>query len=421
MNGVAISGSFVISPCHLYLNDSLSHHPIGNRLVVCPDGSIQILPKGIGEIIGERILRPLFDTSYPFLKRSFQLIQRGVGSLHSVVSKINILAIANAQPFPADFQRDCNGVLITSDEVNQDLLKFSATERVSDVLELISYLLKPLTDISLFREKDFQHIVKNFLETKIPHEKLYAHLDEFLKMLNNYLEQSKGVTLSEKFQNAGLRVEQDIIKVVNYLKQNMEVISIEIKAGKESALPNELTNNNQKYVFSKLMTFLNLVELYKMSRGHPNTFEKVISHLHLTGLFKSKSLQVEPAEFKVFDDILKNVKNLHILNEFEFTRGMASRKIVSALKAFIQPATLNDKQEEALNKNIKQALDTIVEERIAKELIEFIHSFERYVKNEHDLTTFVNDASHIFLYLIPVTYSLIVPKWDFHDWEQQRE
>ncbi len=418
MYNLTIPGTYAIPPCQLYVHDPMIYHPPGNRLVVCLDGSIQVLPKSIGEIIGERIVRPLIDTSYPFLKWSFHLLKEGVGSLHSVVSKINILSVANAQSIP----RDCNNILLQMEtQDNQDLLKFSPTEKFSDILELFSYFLKPLTDISLFRDKDFQLTVKNIIESKIPQENLHGNLDGFLRVLNNHLEQSKGITLSDRFQNAGLRVELDTIEVIKYLKQNIEVILIEIKAGKESALPNELTNNNQKYVFRKLMTFLNLIELYRKSRGHPSTFEKVISHLHLTGLFKSKSLQDEPAEFKFFDEILKNVKNIHILHEFEFARGIASRKVVSALKDFIQPATFNDKQEADLNKNIKQALDIIIEERIAKELIELIHSFERYVKDEQDLTTFVNEASNIFLYLIPSTYRLIVPKWDFHDWEQHRK
>lgn len=375
MINLTISSS-VIPSCDLYLNDSIICRPPGNRLVEYPDGSIQIIPKTIGEIIGERILRPLIDTSYPLLKRTFCLIHQGFGSLHNIVSKINFLTVASAQTFP-------------NHEASLD------SEKVPVVLELLSDLLRPLIDISLFRDIKFQQTIKNTFESKIPNEKL----DGLLKMIHNHLEQLEGATFAEKFQKASLQVIQDSIEVIKYLREN-------IQGENESTL----SNNNQKYIYSKLRRFLNLVELYKKTKAPQSSFEKLLSIFHF-----SNPVQVEPEEFKIFDHILKNVRNIKMVNEFEFARRIATGKIVSALNDFIEPATLDDDQKAALRKNIMQAMDTIIEGRIAEKIIELVDCLESYVEGDQDLTMFVNNAGPIFLNLLSHTYTLIVPNCDFQN------
>jgi hypothetical protein len=83
---------------HELLNDSSIDYSVkGNRLHKNRDGSLEVIPKTPFEIFGERIIRPLIDTTYDFSSRTFQVLKSGFSFLDNIFSRTLIfLPVAKA-------------------------------------------------------------------------------------------------------------------------------------------------------------------------------------------------------------------------------------------------------------------------------------------------------------------------------------
>ncbi|MBA3720991.1 MAG: hypothetical protein H0W88_01150 [Parachlamydiaceae bacterium] len=88
--------------------DSLIDYSVkGTRLIRQKDDSLKIIPKTPCEVIGERILRPLLDSTYQISNRTFRFLKYSFSFVDNILSRtLNILPVAEAashtheQPIP---------------------------------------------------------------------------------------------------------------------------------------------------------------------------------------------------------------------------------------------------------------------------------------------------------------------------------
>lgn len=84
-----------------YENSTIDPSVKGNRLRTRLDGSLEVVPKSPAEVLGERVVRPLLDTTYNVSVSTFQAMKGGWRGLNNFLSKnFNLLPGAEAQPQP---------------------------------------------------------------------------------------------------------------------------------------------------------------------------------------------------------------------------------------------------------------------------------------------------------------------------------
>lgn len=77
-------------------NSSVSR--LSDRLVQHQDGSLEVIPKNVAEVFGERVVRPALDLSIHACQRGYNLVKQGINFLDTRLSKIiNFLPAAKAQ------------------------------------------------------------------------------------------------------------------------------------------------------------------------------------------------------------------------------------------------------------------------------------------------------------------------------------
>lgn len=67
--------------------DLIDHQIEGNRLYQRSDGSIEIIPKAPGEVVGEYLIRPMLDTTYDLSMYTWQILKKGFCYLDGIFSK----------------------------------------------------------------------------------------------------------------------------------------------------------------------------------------------------------------------------------------------------------------------------------------------------------------------------------------------
>ena len=84
----------------LHIDYSIS----GNRLHKRIDGTLEVMPKPVGVVLGEWVLRPLIDATYNISTQTFQIIGNGFFPLSNfLTSPINFFPGAQASPTEAPF------------------------------------------------------------------------------------------------------------------------------------------------------------------------------------------------------------------------------------------------------------------------------------------------------------------------------
>jgi hypothetical protein len=91
-----------IAQSHELSKDSIINYSVrGNQLHERIDGSLEIIPKTPAQVIGERIIRPLIDTTCDLSSRTFQSLKRSFSFLDNALTRtLNFLPVARAENTP---------------------------------------------------------------------------------------------------------------------------------------------------------------------------------------------------------------------------------------------------------------------------------------------------------------------------------
>lgn len=103
-NGSYESGNFSSSLATISISD--------NRCIQRLDGLIEVMPKSIGYILGEKVFRPFIDITATCFSRGWTIIKNGPSSVSTMISKWSFPPGAEASQSlefhcPKDYKGDC--------------------------------------------------------------------------------------------------------------------------------------------------------------------------------------------------------------------------------------------------------------------------------------------------------------------------
>jgi hypothetical protein len=199
---------------HELLNDSTIDYSVrGNRLHKHRDGSLEVIPKTPFEIFGERIIRPLIDTTYDFSSRTFQVLKRGVSFWDNIFSRaLNFLPVAKASQSSDDQSTLSKCVSLPLNEVIR-VTDVSLTSNNPKLLELAHQVYGPFFE-KCFNEESYHRAQEQYNKNQKEHNK---QVEKFTKKLrecndiygtNNCYAYNKIDHQPELFQIHTLRLEK---------------------------------------------------------------------------------------------------------------------------------------------------------------------------------------------------------------------
>ncbi len=314
----------------------------GGRLAVLSNGSLEVIPKSIGEIVGERIVRPLIDFSYPFVQYAFSAVHQLGSAFHRTITGINIFSVAEAQVvYPK-----ISNYSIVSDSWPSPRL----------------FSLQPLLE-----SKECQECFRRIIGAK--------HI--------------------EKFQSVGQEDIKELLEVFDYIGANAQVLSTAISEGSIPDLPNQFTSNIQKFAFEQLMKSLYAIQGFRRWTNTPSLVWNLYKFVYLD----HKSQSDYEKGIQMFKTILSNRVRAKEMLEDKDVRHLALFFVMPELKSCIIPMELNRTHGNELREAAEKFLDITVPTAIHYHLFDFLEEVNGYVTSDKDMEQLVQATYRLFYFI----------------------
>lgn len=328
--------------------------------------SFKNMPKGIGEVLGENILRPILDNSMILFQRSIRVIKSSFNILHKIIT-INFFPVANAETVgfdhsnPSCIDNVCHALI----SKNED--HFGLINILNFQYQDLNTLIQDLLANNILKDKYSNYFIDYFHKAKN---------DPFMKKI-----------LKAKSQNERLEIINEIKKTFETIDENEITFLSDIQNKNFAMEEKEVLEESRKILYEKMIKLFQLMESYKF-RERKDFVAEIINFMNVLFYQEDDSKQFQESVFTFFDFILTHVSRVEPILYTNIFRPIIVNKLLSYIEEKLL-TPLSVEEDRILRETIHQSIDWVIDKNIAKPLFNIINAFECYIQSKCDLERFI--------------------------------
>ncbi|MBS0634304.1 MAG: hypothetical protein JSR37_02440 [Verrucomicrobia bacterium] len=312
-----------------YTPPALYHLPVG-AFTHC----YEPVPKSIGYVVGERVIRPLFEYTASLLAQGFHAVQESALAIHRSVVAFSLFPVASAQ-----------------------LLEPAALSELACL---------PLREKSL----ELLEIVYGGLERKDPNNVAAT-------ALKTVISAKKSPALDCK------KVLDDCSQAVAYVREHLEELVHDIEAG---------SFQQQNGLVDALLRLLHEATLYKKNKSQSESIFTFLWGSSLWGSSSDEPKLHQKSLYKALDSLISHKRYGRLLQSNDWIRSAAVSLAVGELKRFLEPATMDEGQSRLVKEELQRLIDEATQNLAWNPAIDFLGYLDSYVNEKISLQEFASKA-----------------------------